>query len=360
MIKIGSAVLTEEGSVSRKTIAGIVRDVAELKRRGCQIVIVSSGAVAFGKESLGLRETPSLITEKQAVAALGQCHLISTYEEYFKKWGLLVGQVLLTHADLANRERYLNAKHALNTLLAYNAIPVINENDTVSVEEIKFGDNDRLSALCAVLIQADLLLLLSDVDGLYDKNPRVHEDAKRQTVVASVSDQILGLASGQGSDLGTGGMSSKLLAIRDVTRRGIRAIIADGKRPGVISSVFAGKELGTFFEATDDPITSRKHWIAYTLRSKGRLTVDAGAENALVAGGRSLLPVGIIGSEGDFSVGDAVTVVAGDGRELARGLSSYSSDEVVRIKGVKSNEIETILGYCSADAVIHRDDLVLL
>ncbi|MCA9520153.1 MAG: glutamate 5-kinase [Myxococcales bacterium] len=361
VVKVGSAVLCDEGQrLDRRIVQSLVKQLSELKRRGIEVVLVSSGAVATGMEILGMEKAPATLTQKQAVAALGQGQLIATYAELFRKAGIVSAQILLTHADLADRERYLNAKHAIQALLDLHIIPIVNENDTVSVEEIKFGDNDRLGALCAALVEADLLIVLSDIDALYTADPKRDPTATRVARVETITDELMAAAGGRGSGIGTGGMATKIAAIRDLTQRGIPALIAGGKQPGIISQLFAGKELGTYFPPSVDPLAARKHWIAYTLKHRGRVHVDEGAYLALRDGGKSLLAVGVVRVEGDFRVGDAVSIIAPSGQEVARGLVSYSSVELREVCGRRTHEIDGVLGYCPAPSVIHRDDLVLL
>lgn len=324
-----------------------------------QVVVVSSGAVASGLERLGYTARKPGLAAKQAAAAIGQCHLMSLWESAFAQHELQVAQVLLTHADLASRQRFLNARHTFNELLAERVLPIVNENDTVSVEEIRFGDNDRLAALVTSVLEAELLVLLTDVDGLYDRDPKL-EGAVRVPLVENVTDDTLRVAGGAGSVVGTGGMRSKVDAARTAAHFGVPTLIANGRAPGTLARLFAGEDVGTLFLPKETPLRARQHWIAYTLKPLGELSVDAGAVRALVVGKRSLLPAGITSVRGEFDVGDPVSVVGPDGRELARGLASYSARELERIRGKASGEIERVLGYRNDDEAIHREDLVLL
>jgi glutamate 5-kinase len=281
------------------------------------------------------------------------------WERAFAPSKIAVAQVLLTHADLASRRRFLNARHTFNELLAEDVLPIVNENDTVSVEEIQFGDNDRLAALVTSVVEADLLVLLTDVDGLFDRDP-TQPGAERVALVENVSEDTLRAAGGAGSAVGTGGMRSKVDAARTAALSGVPTIIANGRTRGSLTRVFAAEDVGTLFLPRPSPLPLRKHWIAYTLKPLGALVVDAGASRALRSGGKSLLPAGIVEVQGEFDVGDPVSVVGTDGREIARGLASYGARELERIRGLASTEIERVLGYRYDDEAIHRDDLVLL
>jgi glutamate 5-kinase len=358
VIKIGSNVLADAAGLNRKRVRALGREIAALVGDGREIVVVSSGAVAAGAARLGARRTG--LEWRQAAAAVGQIGLMAAYERAFAAAKRPVAQVLLTHADLADRRRYLNARHTLRTLLDLGVVPIVNENDTVAVEELKFGDNDNLSALTATLIEADLLVVLSDVAGLYTADPRLHPDATL-VPVAEAESPMLGQTAGPAvSALGTGGMASKVAAARKAAAAGIPTIIADGTRAGVLAAVFdPAVEIGTLIRA-GDPLARRKHWIAYTLKPMGALHLDAGAERALEKGGRSLLPSGVRAVEGDFGVGDCVRCLGPDGREVARGLVNYTAVEVDKLRGAHTRDIERLLGYKGSDEVIHRDDLVVV
>ncbi|HYR97295.1 MAG TPA: glutamate 5-kinase [Candidatus Binatus sp.] len=359
VIKIGSNVLAAPSGLRRERVRALAAGIAELAARGRQIVVVSSGAVAAGAARLGPRR--SRIEWRQAAAAVGQIGLMAAYERAFATHGLQVAQVLLTHADLADRRRYLNARHTLRTLLDLRVVPIVNENDTVAVEELRFGDNDNLSALTASLIEADLLVILSDVDGVYTHDPRLDVGAT-PIRVARADDAAVARAAGPAvSGVGTGGMASKLAAARKAAAAGVPTVIADGTRDGVLAAIFdPAIEAGTLLLADGDRLAHRKHWIAYTLKPAGTLHLDEGAERALAKGGRSLLPSGVRGVNGSFGVGDCVGCVGPDGREFARGLVNYAAAEVEKIKGAHTRDIERLLGYKGSDEVIHRDDLVVM
>jgi len=360
VVKVGSSTVSDMNGIKRESIASLARNLAALHAAGKEVVVVTSGAVAAGRSRLGMKERPRTIPAKQAAAAVGQIILMALYEEYCAVHNMRVAQVLLTHDDLSNRRRYLNAKHTLLTLLEAGVIPIVNENDTVAVEEIQFGDNDNLSALVSVLVEADLLVILSDVEGLYDQDPRLHPQAK---LIPLVEHFDAGIADTRGSagPLGRGGMASKLEAARKATLSGIPTIIADGRQQETLAFVFdPTAESGTLFLPVADRLTSRKHWIAYTLKPAGELTVDAGACAAIRERGRSLLPAGIRDVRGVFDEGECVACTDDRGRVFARGLVNYNSTDLRRIKGARTSQIEEILGYKVSDEVIHRDDLALL
>ena len=361
VIKIGSRVLTDnDGALDMAVIDGLCADIAALRAQERQVVVVSSGAVAAGRSELGLVEKPRTIPQKQAAAAIGQSRLMRAYGELLAPYGLKAAQVLLTREDLANRQRFLNARATIETLLAFGVIPIVNENDTVVVDEIKFGDNDNLSALVTNVAEADLLLILTDVPGLYSSDPGRNPDAQLIPLVQGVTQDIEKMAGGSGSTLGTGGMATKVAAARKACKSGVPAILAPGKQPGVIQAAVEGADIGTLFLPNGDGLNRRKHWIAYTLKPAGKVLVDDGACAVLRKKGKSLLPSGVIGVEGRFERGACVRVCGPDGIEFARGLSDYASSEIVRLAGHNSSEIEAILGCRYADVVIHRDNLTLL
>jgi glutamate 5-kinase len=361
VIKIGSRVLTDDdGALDMLVIGRICGDIALLRQRGQQVVVVSSGAIAAGRSELGLTERPKTIPQKQAAAAIGQTRLMRAYEEALAPHGLKAAQVLLTSEDLGSRQRFLNARATIDTLLGFGIIPVINENDTVVVEEIKFGDNDNLSALVTNVAEADLLLILTDVEGLYSADPVANPDAVLIPLVNTISRDLERSAGGSGSSVGTGGMASKLAAAKKAGRNGVATVLIAGKRTGIIASAMSGDEVGTLFLPSGAGLNRRKHWIAYTLKPAGRVIVDDGARNVLQKKGKSLLPSGVTGVEGRFERGACVRVCGQDGQEFARGLSDYSSVEIARLAGRKSSEIEGILGYHYADVIIHRDNLVVM
>ena len=355
VVKVGSRLL-KESPVARP--AAIADELAALRgARGLSAIVVSSGAIALGSRVLKLDERPRELPRLQAVAAVGQGVLMQHWERAFAAHGLAVGQVLLTHADLADRARFLNARHAVQALLELGVVPIINENDTVAVEEIKFGDNDRLAALVCNLVSADALIVLTDVDGLHDAPP--DQGGKRIPVVRDVDKEAMPVAGG-GSDVGTGGMASKVQAAKIAGKSGVPTIVAPGRRAGILGSVLDGEDVGTLFLPSDERLQSRKHWIAFAQRPTGGVVVDEGAKLALVEKRKSLLPSGIRAVRGRFSIGDAISVLGPDDVEFARGLAGYGSEEVERILGKRSADIERILGYKYLDEVIHRDDLVIL
>jgi glutamate 5-kinase len=335
--------------------------MAALHDRGKELVVVSSGAVAAGMSRLGRKERPRTIPEKQALAAVGQIKLMALYERYFSRFGKSVAQVLLTHEDLANRQRYINAKHTFLKLLESSIIPIVNENDTVAVEEMKFGDNDHLSALAATLLGADLLVILSDVEGVYDKDPRENDDAALIRLIAEAKGIRQTIGGDSRSALGTGGIATKLGAAEEAAAAGIPTIIASGLAADVLTQVFdEQREAGTLILAVASRLTQRKHWIAFNLKPAGEIVVDQGAHEAVAQKGKSLLPSGLKEIRGAFGVGECVRCLNLEGREFARGLVAYSAQELNRIKGLHTSKIEKVLGYKLGDEIIHRDDLVLL
>ncbi len=361
VVKIGSRILSSERGLHARRIGRLVRELAGLNDQGTKLVIVSSGAIASGMSRLGLTKRPRDLPQEQALAAVGQIRLMALYENAFAGYQKQVAQVLLTHEDLANRTRYLNAKHTLKTLLDWNIIPIVNENDTVAVDEMKFGDNDQLSALVATLMEMDLLVILSDVDGVFDRDPRSSEDARLIPVVTDLAAAKKAAQDTRPSDLGRGGMFSKLCAAEQASHAGIPTIIANGRERGVLSGLFDGThELGTLVLPEENRLTSRKHWILYNLKPSGDVMVDNGACAAVTVKGKSLLPSGVRDIRGSFGAGECVRCVDDTGREFARGLVNYSAQELRKIKGSHSGKIEAILGYKAYDEIIHRDDLVVL
>jgi glutamate 5-kinase len=359
VIKIGSALFIDQqtGATNRQWLEGVCADVADMRRAGKDVVIVSSGAVALGRRELNIQGRLQL-EEKQAAAAAGQIVLAHAYQEILRGHGITTAQVLLTLDDSERRERYLNASKTLLTLLGYGAVPVINENDTVATQELRYGDNDRLSARVAQMVSAECLVVLSDVDGLYTADPRRDANARYVEEVTELTREVLDMAGGTGSSHGSGGMRTKLEAARIAVGAGCRVCIATGRVARPISALLQGGK-ATWFLPSATPGAARKQWIAGTLKPKGTLRVDAGAERALAAG-RSLLPAGVTAVEGPFGRGDAVSVCGADGREIARGLTAYPADEAAQIAGRRSGDIHEILGYSGRDEIIHRDDLVLL
>ncbi|MCX8117400.1 MAG: glutamate 5-kinase [Desulfobacterota bacterium] len=361
VVKVGSSILASvDRGLHYEVFSQLTKEISDLKRQGYEIVLVSSGAIAAGMEKLGLKTRPQTITQKQATAAVGQGRLIHIYENYFSRYQQMVAQILLTHDDLSHRRRFLNARNTLLTLLDLGIIPIINENDTVVVDEIKFGDNDNLSALVTNLIEADLLIILTDIDGLCDRDPRIHPEAKCIPFIEDI-DADLGEVTGETrSEMSVGGMVSKIQAARKASRFGIPTVIACGTKKEVLRQILKGKEIGTFILPKPKTLSSRKHWIAFNLKPKGDLLVDEGAKRAIVQKGKSLLPSGVLEVRGVFDRGDSVSCIGPRGKEFARGLVNYSVQELDRIKGHKTSEIEKILGYKYSDEVIHRDDLVVL
>ena len=361
VIKIGSSVLTNEyGEISEGVFDEIAGEISGIKSRGIDPIIVSSGAIAAGMKKLNLGKKPVDISMKQAIAACGQSALMWYYERAFSAFGEKVAQILLTHDALSVRKRFLNARKTLFTLLGMGVIPIVNENDTVAVEEIMLGDNDNLAALVTSLVEADLLVLLTDIEGLYDKDPRNHRGAELITLIEEIDERIEEIA---GETLGrttTGGMRTKIEASKTAAAFGVPTIIANGKKPTTLSEIFSGKDVGTLFLPAKEKLKGRKHWIAFTHKPSGEITIDDGAKRAISSSGKSLLPAGIKDVSGEFEVGELVRCVDERGKEVARGLSSYSSDEIRKIAGAKTSEIERILGYKYSDEVIHRDDLVVV
>ena len=360
VIKIGSGVISDAAGLDLERIATICDDVHQLRQRGYEVILVSSAAVAAGKSDLGIVGKPHTIPLplKQAAAAIGQSRLMRSYEDALRPHDLKAAQILLTRDDLANRRRYLNARNTLMTLLEYGVVPIINENDTVVIDEIRFGDNDNLSAMATNLVEAQLLIILSDVDGLYDSDPRHNPDAKLLSEVERLTPEIEAMAGTVGTELGTGGMTTKLKAAKRATLFGAGTAIINGRTPHNLLYLFDGHELGTYFLPARDPMAARKHWIAFTKKPKGKLILDEGAHKALMERGKSLLPSGIHKLEGSFERGDAVRLCDLDGKEFAKGVTNYNSSELSRIIGKKTIEIESILGYHYGDEVVHRDNMV--
>ncbi|MBZ0231030.1 MAG: glutamate 5-kinase [Deltaproteobacteria bacterium] len=355
VVKIGSRLLAESPAGRPAAIAD---QVVELRQRGVEVIVVSSGAIAMGVRALRLEARPHDLPRLQAAAAVGQSRLMQHWEHAFAPHDVVIGQVLLTHDDLGDRRRFLSARLTLRALLDQQVVPIINENDTVAVEEIKFGDNDQLAALVSSLVSADALVILTDVDGVWD------ERGKRIPVVRDVEREAAPVAGqSKGDGVGSGGMASKVQSAKMVTRLGIPAVVAPGRDPRVLCDVLAGVDRGTVFlpgTSASARVSRRKHWIAYGPRPTGRLVIDEGARRALVDAGKSLLPRGITAVEGEFDAGETVSVVAADGTELARGLAAYDAAAMRRIRGLHSSDFEATLGYRSLDEAIHRDDLVLL
>ena len=360
VVKVGSALLTDDGrGLDAVIIAGLVDQLVRLRQRGCEVVLVSSGAVAAGIVRLGWSSRPHLLHKLQAAAAVGQSVLVQSYENAFKQHGVATAQILLVHDDVTARDRYLNARGTLNTLLELGVVPVVNENDTVVTDEIRFGDNDTLAALVANLIDADALLLLTDQQGLYREDPR-HNPAAELVQSCDVHDAQLDGMAGEGGALGRGGMITKLRAARLAARSGTETIIASGRVAGIIGSVTGGANIGTWLRTGKQPQNARKQWLAGMVQILGSLELDDGAVRVLRESGRSLLAVGVRAVHGKFTRGEMVSCRDSSGREVARGLVNYSAEETRRIMGLPSREIEGVLGYLRDEELIHRDNLILV
>jgi glutamate 5-kinase len=359
VVKVGSNVLTEDHGLNLKAIRSVSRQICRLIDGGIEIILVSSGAMASGIRKVGLDKRPDEIPKRQAIAAVGQAGLIMEYEKAFDRYHKKVAQILLTGDDLNNRKRYLNARNTLCMLLSWQVVPIINENDTVMIEEIQFGDNDNLAAMITLLMDADILVNLTDIDGLYTKDPRTSPYADFIPLVSTISEDIKKIAGDIPGALGTGGMLSKINAAKKVTAAGIPMVIANGGRPDVLKKLFSGKNVGTFFTPNKKKLKSRKCWIAFTLKPKGVIRIDDGAAEAILNRGKSLLPSGIVDVEGEFSVGAPVEFRKTDDEILGNGLVNYSSTDIRKIMGLQSSQIKNRLGHKPYDDVIHRDNLAI-
>jgi glutamate 5-kinase len=359
VVKVGSNVLTEDNGLNLRAMRSISRQIGKLTENGLEVILVSSGAMASGVKKIGLPARPDELPKRQAVAAVGQAGLMMEYEKAFGRHGLKVAQILLTSEDLSNRKRYLNARNTLNTLLSWRVVPIINENDTVWVEEIKLGDNDNLAAMITLLMDADLLINLTDIDGLFTRDPSVYPDAELITTVNRINKETERYAGDIPGALGTGGMIAKIKAARKVNSAGVPMVITRGDKPNILLKLFAGKKHGTFFIPQKQRLTSRKCWIAYSLKPKGAVVIDDGAVRAILKNGKSLLPSGIIEVENNFGVGAPVEFRNQHNESLGIGLVNYNSDDIEKIKGLKSNRIKQVLGHKSYDEVIHRDNLAI-
>ena len=361
VVKVGSSLVTNDGNgLDQVAIAAWAEQITALVRQGKQVVLVSSGAVAEGMQRLGWKKRPTAVNELQAAAAVGQMGLVQMYESRFSRHQLHTAQVLLTHDDLADRKRYLNARSTLRTLLDLKVIPIINENDTVVTDEIRFGDNDTLASLVANLIEADVLVILTDQQGLYSADPRKDKNAEFVQHAIAGDASLEQMAGGVGSNVGTGGMLTKILAAKRASRSGAHTVIASGREKDVLVRLAAGEVIGTHLQTTEMKTTARKQWLADHLQLRGKLTLDAGAVKVIKQEGKSLLSIGVIAVEGNFERGEVVACCDVDGDEIARGLVNYSSIEALRIMRKPSTEIEKILGYVEESELIHRDNLVLL
>lgn len=361
VVKLGSALLTGDGKgLDRAGIATWVEQIAQLKAVGCEVLLVTSGAVAEGVSRLGLAARPTTIHELQAAAAVGQMGLIEAYETAFAQFGLRTALALLTHDDLANRRRYLNARSTLKTLLAYGVVPIINENDTVATEEIRFGDNDTLAAMVTNLIEAEVLVLLTDQQGLFESDPRQNPNAALVTFGRANDQQFTVMAGAGVGTLGRGGMATKLGAARVAAHSGASTVIANGRVGDVLLKIQRGEAVGSLLVPDVEPMVARKRWIAGQLKTKGEIVLDDGAARVVRESGRSLLPVGVTGARGNFLRGDVVLCLDGEGRPVAKGLINYSSEETARILGCATKDIRGRLGYMDEPELMHRDNLVLL
>jgi glutamate 5-kinase len=361
VVKIGSSLLTNAGAgLDRGAIADWTGQIAALRSKGVEVLVVSSGAIAEGMKRLGWTRRPHAVSELQAAAAVGQMGLVQMWESCFAERGLHTAQVLLTHEDLGDRRRYLNARTTLRSLVALGVVPIINENDTVVVDEIRFGDNDTLGALVTNLIEADAFVILTDQKGLYSADPRRHPDAVPIAEGRAGDPALEAMAGGAGSHLGSGGMITKVLAAKRAARSGAHTAIAWGREPDVLLRLFAGESIGTLLAASTPPVAARKQWLADHLKPAGRIVLDAGAVKALVKDGKSLLPIGATAVDGNFERGEVVSLVGPDGREVARGLANYGAAETARILRKPTAEIEAALGYIAEPELIHRDNLVVL
>ncbi|MBU3719232.1 MAG: glutamate 5-kinase [Burkholderiaceae bacterium] len=361
VVKVGSSLVTDEGrGIDPESIAMWAAQIAGLRAQAREVVLVSSGAIAEGMKRLGWMTRPHEIHELQAAAAVGQMGLAQAYESGFAKWNLKTAQILLTHEDIADRRRYLNARSTISTLLGYGVVPIINENDTVVTDEIKLGDNDTLAAMVTNLIEADVLVILTDQAGLFTADPRRDSSATLITWGQAADPRLESMAGGAGSGIGKGGMATKVRAAQRAARSGAATVIASGRESNVLSRLASGESVGTCLVAELAPMAARKQWLADQLQTRGRLILDAGAVRVLMEQGKSLLPIGVTELEGDFERGDLVTCLAPDGKEVARGLVNYGASDARRILRRPSSEIESILGFVEEPELIHRDNLILL
>ena len=362
VVKVGTSTITyANGKRNFSQIDRLARELSDLQNQGKEMILVSSGAVAVGVDRLGLPAKPSTIPGKQACAAVGQGVLMHTYEKLFADYGQIVAQVLITRTEAIDRHRYTNCRNTFMTLLQQGVIPIVNENDVVALDELKIGDNDNMSALVAGIVDADLVIILSDIDGLYTANPATHPDATLVHTVQEITPEVEASAGGVGSSRGTGGMATKIQAAKAATNSGIQLVIASGTEKNAIPRILQGEEIGTLFVSREHRLQFRKRWLAFGAKIQGSIVVDDGCARAIrKAGGCSILPAGIYQVVGDFQTGSTVSVIDKEGHELARGLVHYTASELEKIKGCKSSDIEGILGHKNYDEVIHRDDLVIL
>ncbi len=360
VVKVGTSTLTHNtDQLNLMRMESLTRELADLHNQGRDVLLVSSGAIGVGVGRFGLKEAPRTLPMKQALAAVGQGTLLHMYEKLFAEYGKIVAQVLLTKDDFQERLRYLNCRNTLLTLLSLGVIPIINENDTVVLDEIKFGDNDTLSALVAGSVNADLLIILSDIDGLYDDDPRRNPEAKRRSEVYEITEEMEKSSHSRGTKLASGGMYTKLLAARMVMTAGIPMVVADGADKDILRRIIAGEQVGTLFVPRENKMHARERWIAFSSFPQGSIQVDTGARDAIYKRGKSLLPGGVVGVDGDFERGEVVAIIDPDGHEFARGITNYSAGEIRLIAGQKTSQIEQILGGKDYDEVIHRNNLTL-
>ena len=361
VIKAGSSTVTgADGRVDRAYLASLAKQVARLREDGDRVVVVTSGAIAAGLDGLGLDARPTDMPTLQATAAVGQVLLLDAYREVFAPHGAAVGQVLVTRHDVGHRQQYLHACHTLERLLDLGVVPIVNENDTTAVEEIRFGDNDYLAALVGMMLHADLVVLLTDIEGLYTGDPRTDSEAHLVEVVDELTDEHVAAAGGAGTDVGSGGMATKLEAARALLKAGIPMVVCDGRREDVVVDAAAGKPVGTLFAGGEAAVKGKKLWLAYAGQARGSVTIDDGAKTALCLGGKSLLPAGVIKVTGSFVVGDAISVEDREGSVVARGLAGMSAEDLQKVRGLKTSEIARVLVSWSGSEVIHRDQLVIL
>ncbi len=361
VLKIGSSSLTlKQGGLDIANIEKFVKGAGSLVKKGMEVIVVTSGAIAAGLEGLNIPKKPENITLLQAAASIGQVELMKLYSNMFSRNGLKIGQILLTKEDTTRREQYLNIKNTIKNLIDLSIVPIINENDSVAVDEIKFGDNDELAALVSILAEADILIILTDIDGMYDKDPRIHEDAKLISYVDRINEDIENAAGGIGSTYGIGGMESKLKAAKICSFSGIKVIIANSRNKDVLDRAVAGEDIGTFFfPQTGKRVKSVKKWIAFGMKTKGDIVIDKGAEEAVLDKGKSILAVGVVGVRGKFNRGDTLKVFSVDHRLIAKGISNFSSSDIEKIKGKNRSKILSEFSDSMCGEVIHRDCLVV-
>jgi len=361
VIKIGSSSLTSKaGGLDKVSVKRFVNEVSSLIKRGMEVIIVTSGAIAAGLENLSIKKKPEDITLLQAAASIGQVELMRLYSNLFLTSGLKIGQILLTHEDTTRRKQYLNIKNTIKNLIGLNIVPVINENDSVAVDEIKFGDNDQLAALVAILAESDILIILTDIDGMYDKNPRIYSDAKLISYIDKINEDIEKAAGGIGSTYGIGGMESKIKAAKICSFSGIKTIIANSRRKNILNKIIAGEDVGTFFAPqTVKKVKSIKKWIAFGMKTKGGIVIDRGAEEAVLNKGKSILAVGVVKVDGKFNKGDTLKVFSLDSKLIAKGISNFSSEDIEKIKGKNRDKILSEFDTSMCSEVIHRDCLVV-